>query len=138
MTIDGFPHIVDVPARWGDYDMLNHLNNVSYYRFFEMVVVGFVEQIGGIDWLQDAVIPFAAESKCRFLRPLAYREPVRAGLGVENMKTRSLTYNLALYGEASPKPAAVGHFVHVFVDRESGKPTVIPEQVRHGFAEYRV
>ncbi|MBT4806817.1 MAG: acyl-CoA thioesterase, partial [Acidiferrobacteraceae bacterium] len=27
--------LVRITTRWSDYDMLGHLNNVEYYRYFE-------------------------------------------------------------------------------------------------------
>jgi len=134
--LENFPYTIDVPTRWGDYDILNHLNNVSYYRFFEIIVVSFIEQIGELDWLVDQVVPFAAESKCYYLRPLAYQETVRAGLAVETMGNRSATYKLALFGGASETPAALGYFVHVFVDRNTSRPVPIPDKTRQGFLRY--
>jgi acyl-CoA thioester hydrolase len=39
-------------------------------------------------------------------------------------------YELALYRNDDPLPAAAGHFVHVYVDRASNRPVAIPEATR--------
>jgi len=52
------------------------------------------------------------------------------------MSNRSATYKIALFGEASHTPAAVGHFVHVFVDRNTSRPVQIPDKTRQGFQKY--
>jgi acyl-CoA thioester hydrolase len=39
-------------------------------------------------------------------------------------------YEIGLFDEASEIAAAEGHFVHVYVDRETRKPHPIPEATR--------
>jgi len=90
-----FPYRVTIPARWGDADMLGHINNVAYYRYFEAVVVDFIATPCGIDWLCAPVIPFAAESRCRFLRPLRFPGTFVAGLRVARVGTSSVLPDFA-------------------------------------------
>ena len=132
-----FPYRVSIPARWGDADMLGHINNVAYYRYFEVVVVDFIATPCDIDWLRAPIIPFAAESRCRFLRPLRFPGSFITGLRVARIGTTSVTYDLALFDEADDSLAATGDWVHVFVDRASERPVPIPETVREVFERYR-
>jgi acyl-CoA thioester hydrolase len=39
-------------------------------------------------------------------------------------------YEIALYGEDDPEPAATGWFVHVFVNRETRRPAEMPPRLR--------
>jgi acyl-CoA thioester hydrolase len=39
-------------------------------------------------------------------------------------------YEIALYRNDDPLPAAAGHFVHVYVERASNRSVPIPDQVR--------
>jgi acyl-CoA thioester hydrolase len=45
-----------------------------------------------------------------------------------------VTYRLALFGQASDAPAAVGRFVHVYVDPASRRPVPVPAPVRAAVA----
>ena len=132
-----FPYRVTIPARWGDTDMLGHINNVAYYRYFEVIVVDFIATPCGIDWLRAPIIPFAAESRCRFLRPLRFPGRFATALRVARIGNTSVTYDLALFDEADNSLAATGDWVHVFVDRASERPVPIPETVRKVFDRYR-
>jgi len=132
-----FPYRVTIPARWGDADMLGHINNVAYYRYFEVAVVDFIATPCGIDWLRTPIIPFAAESRCRFLRPLRFPGTFVTALRVARIGTTSVTYDLALFDEADGSLAATGDWVHVFVERASERPVPIPETVREVFDRYR-
>jgi acyl-CoA thioester hydrolase len=132
-----FPYRVTIPARWGDADLLGHINNVAYYRYFEVVVVDFIATPCGIDWLRAPIIPFAAESRCRFLRPLRFPGDFTTALRVARIGTTSVTYDLALFDQADGSLAASGDWVHVFVDRADERPVPIPETVRDVFGRYR-
>ena len=130
---DDYPYIISVPTRWNDNDMLGHVNNVVFYRYIEAVVVRFLMEEAGLDWLKDPVIPYAAEILCRFHRPLSFPDDVAAALKVDRLGPRSVTFGIALFSGDQPSPAATGHFVHVFVERQSEEPTVIPAAIRAVF-----
>ena len=135
-TREDFPYRIPVPTRWSDNDMLGHVNNVLYYRYFEAVVVRFQMEEAGVDWLNDKVSPQAVETLCRFHRPLSFPETVEAGLRIDRIGNSSLTFQIALFGENEENPAATGHFVHVFVNAESLKPEPIPAEKREIFEKY--
>lgn len=136
-TRKDFPYRMVVPTRWGDNDMLGHINNVIYYRYFEAVVVRFQMQEAGVDWLKDRISPQAVETLCRFHKPLSFPEMVEAGLRVERIGTSSVTFAIALFGEDGETPAATGHFVHVFVDSQTLKSQSIPADKRAAYEKFR-
>ncbi len=128
--IGDFPFSIEIPTRWGDNDMLGHLNNVVYNRCIETVVVHFTLNVLKIDWNVDQSYPLVVESLCRFHRPLSFPETVTAGLGVQRIGGTSVTYEIGLFGKSDPAPASTGHFVHVFIDRDSHKSAQIPAHIR--------
>ena len=128
--LDDFPYRATMPTRWGDNDMLGHVNNVVYQRFYEGMVVRFLMEEAGLDWAADPHIPLLVEALCRFHRPLSFPETVQGGLRVTVLGTSSVTYALALFGDGDAAPASTGHWVHVFVDRVSEKPAPIPAAIR--------
>lgn len=133
---EDFPYRIGIPTRWNDNDMLGHVNNVIYSRFFEAVVVRFQMEEAGVDWLTDKVSPQAVETLCRFHRPLSFPETVEACLRVERIGNSSVAFAIALFGENSETPAATGHFVHVFVDADDLKSRPIPAPMREIFERF--
>ena len=133
---ESYPFHMRIPTRWGDNDMLRHVNNVAYFRFIEAVVVQFQMEVAGVDWEKDAIVPVAIESLCRFHHSLSFPEQVTAGLRVMRIGGSSLTFALALYGESNPLPAATGRFVHVYADLETGSAHPIPEGRRALYEGY--
>ena len=125
-----YPHLTPITTRWKDNDVYGHVNNVEYYSFFDTVINAWLIREGGLDIHRGDVIGLCAESRCRFLAPLEFPEPVDAGLRVGKLGTSSVRYELALFPGGSEEPVADGWFVHVFVTREDRRPTPIPEGIR--------
>jgi len=129
-TRDHFPHFLTIPTRWMDNDVYGHVNNVIYYSYFDTVINQYLISQGGLDINQGEMIAIAAESLCRFHRAFAFPEVVEAGLRVAHLGNSSVRYEIGLFHEGERDAAAVGYFVHVFVDRRSRTPVAIPATIR--------
>lgn len=126
----GFRHFLAIPTRWMDNDIYGHVNNVVYYSYFDTVINEYLIREGGLDIHRSPVIGIAVETQCRFHRSLSFPESIDAGLRVGHLGKSSVRYEIGLFRQNEDKPAAVGHFVHVFVDRATQKPTHIPDSIR--------
>ena len=129
-----FPVHWPVLTRWTDNDMFGHLNNAVYYALFDTAINAWVNTTTGTDPLAAAWLAVVAESGCRYFSELTFPDPLTVGLAVERLGRTSVTYRLAVFRTApdgGDQPvAAVGHWVHVYVDREQRRPVPIPEQIR--------
>lgn len=129
------PHRADygfhapITTRWSDNDIYGHVNNVVYYSYFDTVANLYLIE-HGLDIAAASIIGLVVESHCNFHAPLAYPTPLVAGLRVDRLGNRAVTYGIAIFAEADERAAAHGHFVHVFVDRASRAPVAIPEPLR--------
>ena len=103
---------------------------VSSTPGMQTAVNGYLIEAGGLDIAAAPVIGIAAESMCRFLKPLAYPEPLEAGLRVGHLGTSSVRYEIGIFRLNEAKAAAFGHFVHVFVERAGGTPVPLPADIR--------
>jgi len=129
-TRAGYKHFLAVPTRWLDNDCYGHVNNVVYYAYFDTVINEYLIREGGLDIHDGAVIGVAVETFCRFHRSLRFPEVVDVGLRVGHLGNSSVRYEIGLFRKDEAKPAATGHFVHVFVERASQKPVAIPPALR--------
>jgi acyl-CoA thioester hydrolase len=125
-----FPHRERITTRWKDNDVYGHVNNVEYFSFFDTVINAWLIREGGLDIHAGPVIGVCAESHCRYFGSLAFPEPVDAGLRVGKLGRSSVRYEIGLYRPGEDDPAAIGWFVHVFVNREDRRPTPIPARIR--------
>lgn len=125
-----YPDITAMPTRWADNDIYGHINNVTYYAYFDTVVNNFLIEHGGLDITNAPIIGVAVETMCRFAESVAYPETLELGLRVAKMGNTSVRYELAVFRQGGERAVASGHFVHVFVDRTSNKPVAIPSPIR--------
>jgi len=137
-TRDRYPHFLSIQTRWSDNDIYGHVNNVTYYSYFDTVVNCFLIDQGGLDIETDSVIGVALETMCKFNKPLAYPEVLEAGLRVGKLGNSSVRYEIGIFQEGAAEAAAMGHFVHVFVDRATGKPARIPDAIRSALEQIKV
>jgi acyl-CoA thioester hydrolase len=129
-----YRHFLAIPTRWMDNDTYGHVNNVTYYSYFDTVVNEHLIREGGLDIREAEIVGFVVETSCRFFSPLSFPDVIDAGIRVTKLGRSSVTYEIALFGKSSPTPAAAGRFVHVWVDRASVQPTDIPPSIRKALA----
>ena len=119
-----------ITTRWMDNDVYGHVNNVVYYSFFDTAVNGLLMEAGVLDIHAGEVIGLVVETQCNYFAPIAFPQPVTAGVRVAQLGRSSVRYEIALYAGDAPASAAAGHFVHVYVDRATRRPVPLPEPLR--------
>ncbi len=125
-----YRHFLAIPTRWMDNDVYRHVNNVVYYSYFDTVVNQYLIERGVLDIETSSVIGLVVETQCRYFSPIAFPDTVHAGLRVAGLGTSSVRYEIGIFRNAEPIAAAQGHFVHVYVDRASNRPTPLPQDLR--------
>ena len=123
---DSYRHFGSITTRWMDNDAYGHVNNVVYYSFFDTAVNRYLIEQGALDVEHGAVIGLVVETQCNYFAPLAFPQPVEAGLRVARIGGSSVRYEVGLFGAGERDSAAAGHFVHVYVDRATRRPTALP------------
>ncbi len=129
-----YRHLASIDTRWMDNDAYGHVNNVTYYSYFDTAVNRWLIERGLLDVHASPVFGVVVETGCRFHASLAFPDRVTAGLRVTRLGTSSVRYEIGLFRNAAPRAAATGHFVHVYVDRETRRPVPIPDVVRAALA----
>ena len=126
----GYRHFLAIPTRWMDNDVYRHVNNVVYYSYFDTVVNQYLVERGVLDIEASPVIGLVVETQCHYFSPIAFPDTVHAGLRVAKFGTSSVRYEIGIFRNADTQVAARGHFVHVYVDRASNRPTPLPAPLR--------
>ncbi|HWV41222.1 acyl-CoA thioesterase [Pseudorhodoplanes sp.] len=129
-----YPYLRAIPTRWMDNDVYGHVNNVTYYSYFDTVVNGYLIEQGALDIASSAVIGLVVETQCNYFKPLAFPDTVTAGLRVAHRGTSSVRYEIGIFRGDDESASAQGHFVHVYVDRASGKPVALPLPLQQALA----
>jgi acyl-CoA thioester hydrolase len=129
-----YRYLLAIPTRWMDNDTYGHVNNVTYYSYFDTAVNEHLVRVGGLDIQLAEAIGLVAETSCRFHRPLSFPDIIDAALRVTRIGNSSVQYAIGLFRKDEELPAATGRFVHVWVERATQRPTPVPARIRLALA----
>ncbi len=121
-----------MPTRWRDNDIYAHMNNVVFYELLDSAVNGWLLRAGYLSLSGGTPIGFVVASGCKYLAPLGFPEPVDVGLRVARIGTSSVRYEAGLFAPGGDEAAAEMHLTHVYVDRETRRPTPLAPAMRAG------
>jgi acyl-CoA thioester hydrolase len=129
-----FRHFRAITTRWMDNDVYAHVNNVVYYSYFDTVVNQYLLECGVLDIVASPVIGLVVETQCNYFSPISFPDVVHAGLRVAKIGGSSVRYEIGLFRNDDPAASAQGHFVHVYVERETNRPTPLAANLRAALA----
>jgi acyl-CoA thioester hydrolase len=115
--------------RWGDMDMLGHVNNTVYFRYMEQARIEWLyrRMQEGRDAYAEPTGPIIVNASCTFLEPLVYPGDIEVrmylgGLGRTSVGSfYEIVKNARVFAEGAAKI--------VWIDRASGRPTPLPESI---------
>lgn len=126
-----FPRTWPMPTRWADNDHYGHINNVTYYAYFDTAVNAYLMEATGTDIRELPAVGLVVETACSYLAPLSFPDDLVVGLAVARLGDSSITYRIGLFRAGDEEPAALARFVHVYVDREDQHRSVpVPAAIR--------
>ena len=121
---------VPITSRWSDNDIYGHINNAVAYFYFDTAVNTLLIESGALDIHKGAVIGLVVETRCSYHAPMAFPNPIIAGVRAEHIGTSSVRYGVALFEGDADSAAAHGEFTHVYVSRETRRPQPLPVDLR--------
>lgn len=119
-----------ITTRWHDNDIYGHINNVTYYSYFDSAVNRYLIEEGGLDIHNSEVVAFVVNSGCDYRAPLAYPQQLEAGVRVERLGNSSVEYRVGIFRHGESRAAASGSFTHVFVHKARNQSVPIPDGIR--------
>ena len=115
-----------ISTRWMDNDAYGHVNNVVYYSWFDTAVNAYLIAQGVLDIEHGQTIGLVIETQCNYFEPLAFPQTVEAGIRVSRLGHSSVRFEVGLFAQDAALTAARGHFIHVYVDCATRRPTPLP------------
>lgn len=133
--LEGFPLITRFTVPFSDVDMMQHVNNVAYIRWCEMMRAEHFARvmrvpINGERGMIQANINFTYE------RELQYREAIAIGIRVSRMGTKSWDYTYEIWSETANARAAHGFTTVVAFDFVHHRTIPIPDEWRESIAAF--
>jgi acyl-CoA thioester hydrolase len=131
---DAYRWFCPITTRWHDNDIYGHVNNVTYYSYFDTVANTYLIEEGGLDIHHGDTVGFVVNSGCNYFAPIAFPDRLDGGLRVNKLGKSSVEYGIAIFKAGEDTAVAEGHFVHVFVNKANNTPVAIPENIRAALA----
>jgi acyl-CoA thioester hydrolase len=133
--LEAFPLVSRFTVPFADVDMMQHVNNVAYVRWAEMMRAEYFAQvmnelINGERGIIQATINFSYE------RQLHYREKVAIGCRIPRVGTKSWDFEYEIWSEDEDRRAAHGITTVVAFDFVKQSSIAIPQSWREAIAAY--
>ncbi|MFQ3335731.1 MAG: acyl-CoA thioester hydrolase [Candidatus Arcticimaribacter sp.] len=125
-----YKHFHPITTRWMDNDVFGHINNVTYYSYFDTAVNQYLTSHAGFSIKDDPIVGYVVHSECTYLSGISFPDQIEIGLRVDKLGNSSVTYALAVFRKGEANAAAYGTFVHVFVNRKEEKSVSIPKVIK--------
>ena len=116
-------------TRWMDNDIYGHINNVTYYSYFDTAVNKYLIENAGLDIHNSPIVGYVVHSNCNYVSGLSFPDVIEIGLRVDKIGNSSVTYAIGVFKKGAEKVSARGEFIHVFVNRKENKSVSIPKSI---------
>ena len=126
-----FTFVVDLNIEWGDMDALQHVNNIEYFKYFQVARIAYFEKIDSESVMGETrVSSILASTQCKFIYPLAYPDSITVGVRVDTMADQYFTMKYAVVSHKHQRLAAIGDAKVVMFDYANNKKVSIPNEIR--------
>jgi acyl-CoA thioester hydrolase len=119
-----------VATRWNDNDVYGHVNNVVYFEFFDTAINAFLIANGVLDLARSDTVGLVVDNRCTYFSSIKFPDEVHVGIAITRLGNSSVEYEVGVFKNEEQVCSALGRFVHVYVDRSTGRSTTIPSEVR--------
>ncbi len=128
--IKEYPIIISIPVKWGEMDAFGHVNNTTFFRYFEDARIKYLSESGLIETMAKLNMgPILAHTSCRYLKPLVYPDTIKVGTRMKSCGMSSLVMEY-LIESSKVGTAARGDGVIVVYDYNKAIKVDVPDEVK--------
>src|SRR5699024_7852395 len=129
-------HEIDIYVRFAETDAAGHVNNVSYFLYFEEARTKFFEEI--CPERHHSVNFILASITCDYVSQAYAGQSLRLFTDVEKVGEKSITVSHSLINPETEMTVAKSTAVTVCFNYEEQKTIKVPDEVRRRLEEYLV
>lgn len=125
------PVIIETPVAWGEMDAFRHLNNTTYFRYFESGRIAYFERLNLFEYMETTGVgPILAATSCRFKIPLTYPDYVSIGTRVSQIEEDRFTMEYYVVSHRYQKIAAEGNGLIVCFNYSENQKAPLPAELK--------
>lgn len=118
-----------ISTRWTDNDIYGHINNITYYSYFDTAVNQYLIENASLNIQDSPIVGYVVHSNCNYLSGISFPGIIDVGIVVKKLGKTSVTYEIGIFKDGESKVSAYGEFIHVFVNRSEKKSVPIPDNI---------
>lgn len=128
-------HETDLTVRFGETDLLGHVNNASYFSYLEHARIEFFKALDH-EKNYDGWQFILASIKCDFVAQTFFDQEIQIVTKVSRIGNSSFTLKQPIYDRKTGELLADGESVIVFFDFDDQKSKPVPEYWRDKLEHY--
>lgn len=116
--------------RWGDMDVLGHMNNTVYFRYLEQARISWFDS-QKVDYRGQQEGPVLGNINCRFRIPVVYPADLSVTVRLGPVRRSSFVLYSDIYETSNPaRIYATAEALMVWIDLKDGKSRPAPDWLR--------
>lgn len=132
-----FPFYLDIQVRYADLDTLQHVNNVAIMDYVEQARIAYYRASGIWDGtIHKGFGTVVAGFRIDYLVSILYDDPVRVGVKVSHIGSKSIRYHFQVENSENGTVYARGEVVMVSFNQEIGESQPVPQEWREKIAKF--
>lgn len=131
-----FRHKTPIQIRFNDLDSYQHVNNNSYFSFYDLGKESYFSAVFKCDFRKAPVVPLIANIQADFIEPILFRDEIMMETRVSHLGTKSFTLQQRAVNQKTGRVVCQAQTVMVCFDLEKGVSAEIPTEYRTAIEEY--
>ena len=132
-----FKHVYHMNVRWGDQDILGHVNNVQLLRYIECGRIAYCSEVLNLDFVPQLKVGWIlADIQCSFYSQLRFPSAITVATRFIKMSNSSAHLEAAIFLDANKRAIVISRAVVVWFDFAKQKSERIPDVIRRKILRY--
>jgi acyl-CoA thioester hydrolase len=131
MSKQEFSHTFLLPVRWGDADVLGHINNVQFVRYLESARVAYCEAVLDLPFVVGMTSGWIlADMQCTYLQQVHYPCDLEVLTRISKVGNKSVTIVADIYRQGEDSPVISSKGIMVWFDYAGQQTTAVPDDIK--------
>lgn len=131
-----FKRSIPIQLRFNDVDGFGHINNNSYFAFYDLGKEDYLMNIIDRDFYKKDVVPVVANIKADFFYPIFHGDQIEMQTRVSHLGTKSFTLHQRAINVKTNMVVCECKTVVVSFSLKAQSPVVIPDFIRTKIEEF--
>ena len=121
-----FPVLLPIRVAWGEMDAFQHVNNVSYIRYFESARIAYMEAMGMEANIKTSPVgPILGDIYCRYRRPVTYPDTLHIGTKISEINEFGFVMEYQAFSDKQKTVTTLGHCKIVMIDYRTNQKVAV-------------